>query len=227
MQRSPSYIKTIPNRDPTAEFLKRWIPISWVVGFLRLQYIFLGYLFVTLCQKYPAKMRKDIRAEAKEQLPKRIGIDPHFDPKYGYVQNLYHLSHALRLIFWLSPWDQRMCLVPDGDFYKALHTGKADIVTGHIETVNDHGIVIKDQPDNRIDVDIIVTATGLRVLTGGGTQASIDGKPVRLADKMLWRNCMVQDLPNAVNIVGYTNASWTLGASTAATVSVQRPPGYY
>lgn len=195
VQRSPSYIKTIPNHDPTAEWLKRFLPLSWVVGFLRLQYILMGFLFVTFCQKFPQKARNAIRAEAKEQLPERIDIDPHFDPKYG-------------------PWSQRMCLVPDGDFYQALKSGKADIVTGHIETVTQSGIKIKDQPENALDVDIIVTATGLKVMTGGGVKTSIDGKPVRLADKMLWRTSMVQDLPNVLNVFGYANASWTLGADS-------------
>ena len=99
------------------------------------------------------------------------------------------------------------------------------MVTVHIETVTETGIKIKDQPESALDADIIVTATGLKVMTGGGTKTSIDGKPVRLADKMLWRTSMVQDVPNVINVFGYANASWTLGADTAA--KVWRPYSMY
>lgn len=101
---------------------------------------------------------------------------------------------------------------PDGEFYESLRSGKADIMTGHIETVTRDGIKMKDQPDNTLDADVIVTATGLKILVGGGAQAAIDGKPVSIPQKLLWKGCMLQDLPNAVAVIGYTNASWTLGA---------------
>ena len=106
-----------------------------------------------------------------------------------------------------------MC--PDGDFYEALRSGKGSIVTGHIETVTDKGIKIKDQPESTLEADVIVTATGLKILTGGGAKAAVDGKAVPIPEKLLWKGCMLQDLPNCLSVVGYTNASWTLGADVA------------
>lgn len=101
---------------------------------------------------------------------------------------------------------------PDGDFYEALRSGKGDIRTGEIETVTEGGIKIKGQPESTLDADVIVTATGLKILVGGGARTAVDGKPVSIPSKLLWKGCMIQDMPNAISVIGYTNASWTLGA---------------
>ncbi|EHL01746.1 putative FAD-containing monooxygenase EthA [Glarea lozoyensis 74030] len=132
---------------------------------------------------------------ASQNLPKNIPLDPHFKPRY-------------------NPWEQRLCVCPDGDFYTALKNGNTDIVTGNIKSVTETGLIMDSGKE--IDADIIITATGLKIMLAGGTKISIDGKHVNPNEKFLWKNTMIQDVPNAAVIIGYTNASWTLGSDTAA-----------
>jgi cation diffusion facilitator CzcD-associated flavoprotein CzcO len=134
------------------------------------------------------------------QLPPSIPYDPHFNPSY-------------------KPWTQRMCLCPDGDFFKSLRSGKADVATGVIKTVTDSGIELES--GQVIDADIIVTATGLRMKYGGNAEYYIDGERLQWSDKYLWRGVMLQDVPNAAIVQGYTKASWTLGADATAAVVVR------
>jgi cation diffusion facilitator CzcD-associated flavoprotein CzcO len=197
IQRSPSYIQGIPSVDPQSQFLKRYLPSSWANRILRIKYLLLSYLFFTFCQTFPRKARSLLASATRKELPKSIPFDPHFIPKY-------------------SPWDQRLCACPDGDFFVALRSGKAKIVTGHIECVTEDSIRIKDQPESTLAVDVIVTATGLKLLIGGGAKVSVNGKEVVIPDKMMWKGCMIQDVPNLIAVIGYTNASWTLGADVAA-----------
>jgi cation diffusion facilitator CzcD-associated flavoprotein CzcO len=121
--------------------------------------------------------------------------DPHFKPAY-------------------NPWEQRLCLCPDGDFFKALRKGNADIVTDTIRTVTANGI--QTESGKMIDADIIVTATGLKMQLAGAARISVDGEPVDVSTKFMWKGVMLQDLPNAAFVIGYTNASWTLGADATA-----------
>ena len=197
VQRSPSYIGAIPRQDKSVDLLKRWLPLSWATKLLRVKYLLLSFLFFNFCQQLPNFSRKLLLSGAKKSLPPSIPVDPHFSPKY-------------------KPWDQRFCMCPDGDFYAALRSDKANIVTGHIETITEDTIVIKDQPESKIEADVIVTATGLKILVGGGATMHRDGIEYKPADKMLWKGCMLQDTPNAIVVIGYTNASWTLGADVAA-----------
>jgi cation diffusion facilitator CzcD-associated flavoprotein CzcO len=196
IQRSPTYIAKVPSVDPSADTLKRWLPSSWAHRLLRLKYLWMSYLFFTFCQSFPNVARKMLAKATSAQLPRNIPLDPHFTPAYG-------------------PWDQRLCASPDGDFYTCLREGKANIITGHIERINHDSIVIQDQPESTLRPDIIITATGLKILVGGGARISVDGVPVDITDKMMWRQCMIQDVPNLITIIGYTNASWTLGADVA------------
>ncbi|KAH6672440.1 putative FAD-containing monooxygenase EthA [Halenospora varia] len=132
---------------------------------------------------------------AKECLPSNVPVDPHFNPSY-------------------NPWEQRLCICPDGDFFDALKSGKADVVTDTIETITETGIRTKS--GKTLDADIIVTATGLKMMLAGGAKLTVDNKAIDLAEHFLWKNTMVENIPNAAIIVGYTNASWTLGSDTAA-----------
>jgi len=106
------------------------------------------------------------------------------------------------------------CVCPDGDFFNSLHSGKADIATGHIKTVTAHGITLESGQE--LDADIIITATGLKMQLAGGTVLRVDGKEINVADKFLWKGAMLEGLPNAALVIGYTNASWTLGADATA-----------
>jgi len=196
VQRSPSYISALPAKDPSVDFCKKYLPLNFANWLMRVKYLVLSYLFFNFCQTFPNRARKLMYARTKAQLPENIPLNPSFTPKY-------------------SPWDQRLCLCPDGDFFAALRSGKGSIMTGHIDSVTEKSIVLKDGA-GEVDADIIVTATGLKILIGGGAEVKLDGEPVTMNDKMIWKSAMIQDMPNLIAVIGYTNASWTLGADVAA-----------
>lgn len=195
LQRSPSYVFSLPTKDKTGKWLHWLLPSSLAYRIQRIRWILMGYALFYFCKTFPNAAKRFMRRETIRQLPKDIPWDPHFKPAY-------------------NPWEQRLCLCPDGDFYKALRSGKASVATGKIKTVTETGIELED--GSFIGADIIVTATGLKILLAGGTQFTIDGEKVVVPDKFLWKGVMLQDLPNAAFVVGYTNASWTLGAEAAA-----------
>lgn len=194
LQRSPTYILNLPNKSRFS-WISRLFPSSFVHKITRIRWILINRLFFLLCQNFPTIGRWLLYSATKPELPPHIPLDPHFKPRYNV-------------------WDQRLCVSPDGDFYQCLRSGDADVVTDTIKQVTPKGIELNS--GGRLDPDIIVTATGLRILIGGGTAIKIDGKLVDHRQKFLWRGMMLQDLPNAAFIIGYTNASWTLGADATA-----------
>jgi cation diffusion facilitator CzcD-associated flavoprotein CzcO len=197
LQRSPTYILALPSVDPTGNWVRRWFP-SWIArAIVRWKFLVLPFLFFKFCRAFPNAARKVIRGNTQKYLPPSIPHDPHFKPAYG-------------------PWEQRLCVCPDGDFFKALQKGNSDIVTDTIKTVTASGI--QTESGKTIDTDIIVTATGLKMQLAGGARMSIDGKPLEMSTKFLWKGIMLQDMPNAAFVIGYTNASWTLGADATAQV---------
>lgn len=145
-------------------------------------------------------MRWFFRSEAKKALPKDFPMDPNLQPKY-------------------NPWDQRLCFVPDNDFFKAFHTGKARIVTDTIKMVTEDGIELNS--GEKLEADIIVTATGLNLQVCGGVPITIDGKPIHIPDCYFWRTTMLSGVPNLAVIIGYVNASWTLGADASSRLIVR------
>lgn len=193
LQRSPTYILSLPNRNtnPLAWFLPR----SWFRKFQRISWIITSRIFFLFCQKFPAFARLILRLSVSRQLPKHVPHDPHFQPKY-------------------NPWDQRLCVCPDGDFFKSLHTGRAEVKTDTIDSVTEKGIKLNS--GDELSADIIITATGLRLQIAGGAAISVDGKKIDISEKYLWNGVMLQDVPNASFVIGYTNASWTLGADATA-----------
>ena len=195
LQRSPGYVVSVPSVDRSAQWLGWLLPAWLTFNIVRLKYLVLPTLFFKFCRRFPNAARKMLRKGTVEQLPRNVPHDPNFEPKY-------------------NPWDQRLCVSPDGDFFKSLHTGKSDVVTGLIDTVTATGIQMKS--GRFLDADIIITATGLKIQVVGGTHVSVDGHRADVTEKFLWRNLMLQDLPNLATIVGYTNAPWTLGADAAA-----------
>lgn len=197
LQRSPSYVMALPSVDPLGNLIKRLLP-KWIAfKLVRWKFLVLPFLFFQFCRAFPNAGRKVIRANTLKQLPKNMAHDPNFNPRY-------------------NPWEQRLCICPDGDFFTALHKGNAEIVTDTIETVTATGITTVS--GTTLDADIIVTATGLKMLLGGGARISVDGTPVPLSQKFMWKGALLQDLPNAAFVIGYTNASWTLGADATATL---------
>jgi len=195
LQRSPTYVITRPSVDPSEWFLRRFFPAFIANRAVRVKYLVIPFLNFHFCRAFPSTAMALIKSATEKQLPKSIPQDPNFKPSY-------------------NPWEQRLCLCPDGDFFKALREGKADIVTDTIKTVTETGILTTGGKD--LDADIIVTATGLKMKFAGGASVSIDGVPVKFSDKYMWKGSLLQDLPNAAFVVGYVNASWTLGADATA-----------
>ncbi|KAF7118460.1 hypothetical protein CNMCM5793_007981 [Aspergillus hiratsukae] len=193
LQRSPTYILALPNRQSS---LLSWILPNTINRKLqRLRWIMTSRIFFLFCQTFPWIARLLLKLSVVRQLPKNIPHDPHFKPRY-------------------NPWDQRLCICPDGDFFKSLHSGHANVKTDTIRQVTANGIELAS--GDFLDADIIVTATGLKLQIAGGTSITVDGEKQRVSDKYLWNGVMLQDLPNASFVIGYTNASWTLGADATA-----------
>lgn len=193
LQRSPSYIAPIPNGTKQI-----WAPfVSNTISrrLTRLRWILSSRFFYLFCKRFPSLARWLLLRNVRQELPEHISIDPHFNPRY-------------------NPWDQRLCMAPDGDFFKSFHTGKTDVKTDTIETVTENGILLHS--GELLETDVIVTATGLKLRIGGGINLDVDGRRIDLTEKFMWHMIMIQDLPNAVFLLGYTNASWTLGADATA-----------
>lgn len=195
IQRSPSYIFSRPAVDKFAEITRRILPGSWAYKLSRVKNVLLSIYLYSISQRKPEGVRTYLRKMAKNELGEDFDVDTHFNPSYG-------------------PWDQRLCLIPDGDFYKALRSGAASIVTDHIDRFTPGGI--KTRSGQEIEADIIVPATGLQVQFGGGMSVSLDGVAVNPAEHMIYRGMMVSNVPNYAVTFGYTNASWTLKADLTA-----------
>ncbi|GAP89400.1 putative flavin-containing monooxygenase-like protein [Rosellinia necatrix] len=196
VQRSPTYIVSAMNGSPATSWLMKMIPKPWAATWLRIKYLWSGYLVVLYARYFPQSARNLLIRRAIPQLPARIPHRPHFEPAY-------------------TPWQQRLCLSPDGDFYRALRERPGTgVVTGHIDAVTAAGLRMRDGTE--VEADVIVTATGLRMRMGGGVAVAVNGEPADFAGRLLWHGTMVQDVPNMMLVVGYVDASWTLGADTTA-----------
>ena len=200
VQRSPGYFCSIPSVVPVDNFIRKWLPSGLTHRLIRFRHLLLGYLFVYFCHFFPKQATRLLHSSTEKELPPTIPLDPHFIPSY-------------------RPWEQRMCLSPDGDFFQALRSGKADVVTDHIETVTKTGIKFKS--GKSIDADIIVTATGLKIQLCGNATVSVNGQGINLGDKFAWRSSMIQDVPNLAFLTGYIDATWTLGSDVAARTFVR------
>lgn len=192
----------MPQKKPEdpLPFYERILPKWVVLKLLRFQFILVPYLIYLICQTFPNFMRWFIRSEARKALPKGFPMDPNLQPKY-------------------NPWDQRLCMVPDNDFFNAFHTGKARIVTDTIKTVTEDGIELHG--GEKLEADIIVTATGLNLRVCGGIPLSLEGKRVNIPDTYTWRATMLSGVPNLALIIGYVNASWTLGSDASSRLIVR------
>ncbi len=191
LQRSPTYIASLPAEDPIANGLRRFLPEKAVYTIVRWKNVMIQALIYQLSRRRPRAIKQFIRKGVERSLPAGYDIDKHFKPKY-------------------NPWDQRMCLVPNGDLFKAIRDGDATVVTDTIETFTESGI--KLDSGEQLEADVIVTATGLNLLFLGGMELVVDGEPVNIAEKMAYKGMMLSGVPNCAFTVGYTNASWTLKA---------------
>ncbi|SFM33244.1 flavin-containing monooxygenase [Marinobacter zhejiangensis] len=188
LQRSPSYIMAMPDTDKISMVLNKFLPKKLVFKMARKRNILFQRGLYLACERWPETMRKVMVGHMRRQVGPNVDMR-HFSPAY-------------------NPWEQRLCAAPDGDFFKTLRSGKADIVTDHIDHFSETGIVLKS--GQTLDADIIVTATGLDVQLMGGLELQLDGKNVDMPNKMTYKGIMMQDVPNYAWIFGYTNAPWTL-----------------
>ncbi|MBO3115339.1 NAD(P)/FAD-dependent oxidoreductase [Winogradskyella sp. DF17] len=188
LQRSPTYVGALPNKDKVAKFFKFILPKKIAHKAIRIKNVLLDMAFFNACKKWPATMKKYIVKKAQKELGD-ISVHPHFTPNY-------------------NPWEQRFCLAPDGDLFKSIRKGKASVETAKIDRFNETGIVLES--GKKLEADIIVSATGLRILPLGGVNISIDDVTVDISKLFVYKGCMLSDLPNLFLFVGYTNASWTL-----------------
>lgn len=191
LQRSPSYIMSLPSKDPIALALRKYLPSRAAYGVTRIKNAVTAIGMYVLCQRYPKFMKKQIRKLQEGWLPDGYDIDTHFTPKY-------------------DPWDQRLCLVPDNDLFRSIRKNEVEFVTDHIDRFTETGIDLKS--GKHIDADVVVTATGLNLVAFGNVEMSVDGRKVELTETMAYKGMMLTDVPNFAFVVGYTNASWTLKA---------------
>ncbi|TAK97717.1 MAG: NAD(P)/FAD-dependent oxidoreductase [Aquabacterium sp.] len=194
LQRTPSYVVSVPQFDPMVRFLLKFLPEMTVYNISRARNNFITQGIFKLSRKYPNFMRKLLLKQVKAQVGPDFDMK-HFTPPY-------------------NPWDQRLCAVPNGDMFKALRKGKASVVTDHIDRFVPEGILLKSGKVEK--ADIIVTATGLNLRLFGGMNIEVDGEQVDMGKRISYKGLMFSDLPNFSNTLGYTNASWTLKADLIA-----------
>ena len=191
LQRSPSYVLALPRVDPMAKLLDRFLPHKWAYYLTRWKQMAMAMFILHLARSKPEKVRSMLRHETVKALGPDYPIDEHFNPSY-------------------MPFDQRVCFMPDGDLFKALKSGKADIVTDRIEHFTATGIQL--QSGKHLEADIVVSATGLELLPMAGLTPIVDGKEVVVSESLVYKGMMLGNVPNFAFTVGYTSVPWTLKA---------------
>jgi cation diffusion facilitator CzcD-associated flavoprotein CzcO len=189
LQRSPTYIASLPGRNPLANGLRRILPERWSGPVVRWMNALMTQGSYQLSRRRPELMKKIIRKGLLSHLPAGYDVDVHFKPTY-------------------NPWEQRLCLVPDSDLFEAIADGRASVVTDGIETFTETGLKLTSGAG--LDADVIVTATGLNLLLFGGIELAVDGEPVNFGERIAYKGMMICGVPNFAMALGYTNASWTL-----------------
>jgi cation diffusion facilitator CzcD-associated flavoprotein CzcO len=195
LQRSPSYVVAMPAADAIADRARRWLPERAAYALVRAKNIAIGMASFALARRFPNWFARHVVAEAQKAIGPAHDAGVHFTPRY-------------------RPWDQRLCLSPDGDLFAALREGRAAVVTDTIERFVPEGVELASGAV--LPADVIVTATGLRVKMVGGIAFSVDGRRIGFAGRLLHRGMMFEGVPNLINTFGYTNASWTLRADLTA-----------
>ncbi|HSQ96765.1 MAG TPA: NAD(P)/FAD-dependent oxidoreductase [Croceibacterium sp.] len=193
LQRTPTWMAAGPSRDVMANRLRKWLPECLAYWITRQKNIRLRQYFFKKARSEPDKVAQYLTGKLREELGERYTAD--YQPPY-------------------NPWDQRLCLVPDSDFFEAVKAGKASIVTGQIASFEKAGVRL--QSGELVAADIVVTATGLRLSLGGKIAVSLDGKPVDWTERWFYRGCMFSNVPNLASVFGYLNASWTLRADNTS-----------
>ncbi|RIV25012.1 NAD(P)/FAD-dependent oxidoreductase [Fibrisoma montanum] len=195
LQRSPTYIVALPSQDTVAQGLRRLLPERMAYGLTRWKNLTLSMLTFRIARGLPAFTRQRIVRMAAEQLGPDYAVDTHFRPRY-------------------NPWDQRLCVVPDGDLFQAIREGKASVVTDEIDQFTPTGLKLRSGEE--LPADVVVLATGLTIKLLGGMQLTVDGQVCQANQLMMYKGMMLSDVPNFAIAFGYTNASWTLKTDLTA-----------
>ena len=189
VQRTPGYVLPVPSEDGLANFLKRWLPAKRAHAIVRRKNIWRQQWTYSLFQRYPKAARRLIRWANRKALPNGYPVDVHFNPPY-------------------DPWDQRLCVAPDGDFFKEIRSGRVSIVTGEVDRFTAGGVTMASGEE--VAADVIVVATGLKLKLFGGVRLRVDGALVAPPERIVFKGTMLDGAPNFCFAVGYTNSSWTL-----------------
>jgi len=189
LQRSPTYLASLPSTNPVTRLIRRLVPRRAEGTVLRWFNVTITQGFYALSRRRPQMVKRALRQGVERELPAGYDIDTHFTPRY-------------------DPWDQRLCVITDGDLFRNIGNGSVEMVTDHIERFTTGGLKLKS--GRELTADVIVTATGLDLLFIGGMELSVDGDVVQLPDRMTYKGMMLEGVPNFSMAVGYTNASWTL-----------------
>ncbi len=196
LQRTPTYLYPVPQTSVLDTWLRKIMPASAAHSITRRWNIGMQRFAFRMARRNPERMKRNLLKWAREKLPADYpSFEKDFVPPY-------------------NPWEQRACAVPEDDMYKAICSGKAEIATDHIDHFTPKGIVLKS--GRELEADIIVTATGLNLVTMGKMAMSVDGEPTRMSEHYYYKGAMFSDIPNMVSIFGYVNASWTLKADIVA-----------
>ncbi|GAA2793145.1 NAD(P)/FAD-dependent oxidoreductase [Saccharopolyspora taberi] len=191
LQRSPTWISPVPGRDRVADRVRAVLPAGLAHRVVRAKNIAFTAGFYQFCRRWPKAARRLLTRLSRRALRDARAVREHFTPSY-------------------DPWDQRLCAVPDADLYRAIRKGRAEVVTDHVDSFVPEGIRLRS--GRVLEADVVVTATGLRLLAFGGIAPRVDGRRVEWPEQFVWRGAMVTGVPNFAVCIGYTNASWTLRA---------------
>ncbi|MEK8050848.1 alpha/beta hydrolase fold domain-containing protein [Ideonella sp. DXS22W] len=191
LQRSPTYVVALPGTDALAEWLKHRLPPRWAYRLVRAKNVLRSLFYYRLARKYPEQTKQRLVGLVQQQVGSNCDVAAHFTPRY-------------------MPWDQRVCVVPDGDMFSAIQAGRASVVTDQIARFTPGGIQLAS--GSELPADIVVTATGLKLNVMGDIGFSLDGRPIDFGQAMTYKGMMLADVPNLAYTFGYTNASWTLKA---------------
>jgi monooxygenase len=189
LQRSPTYVVSLPEKDPLATWMRGRVPPSFAYAITRWKNVFVSIAFFQFCRRFPERAKRLLVGQVRNLARGKVDVETHFTPSY-------------------NPWDQRLCFVPDGDLFKALRDGRAEVVTDHIDTFTETGLKLRS--GRELPADLVVTATGLKLKFLGGLELEVDGKRVVPSETMTYKGMMCSDVPNLALAIGYTNASWTL-----------------
>lgn len=195
LQRSPTYVVSVPGRDRIADYLRAKVSPMAAYRLTRVKNIALGAFFYQLARRAPAVAKTRILEGVRQALGRDYDVDQHFTPRYGV-------------------WDQRVCIVPDGDLFAAVRSGRAEVVTDAVECFTRQGVRLRS--GRELEADLIVTATGLDMKLMGGVALTVDARPIEVAQTLSYKGCMFTDIPNMAYSFGYFNASWTLKADLIA-----------